>query len=74
MLDLSSHAVVITGATGNLGNTVVRAFLEAGTLEKQLPLLIEGLHSEDALVRQTCAIRLGCIGEALTSKRGCPRG
>ena len=30
MLDLSSHACVVTGATGNLGHTVVRAFLERG--------------------------------------------
>ena len=30
MLDLSSHVCVITGATGNLGHTVVRAFLERG--------------------------------------------
>ncbi len=31
MLDLSSHAVVITGATGNLGAAVVRAYLTRGT-------------------------------------------
>jgi NAD(P)-dependent dehydrogenase (short-subunit alcohol dehydrogenase family) len=30
VLDLSSHACVVTGATGNLGHTVVRAFLERG--------------------------------------------
>jgi NAD(P)-dependent dehydrogenase (short-subunit alcohol dehydrogenase family) len=30
MQALSSHAAVITGATGNLGHAVVRAFLEAG--------------------------------------------
>ena len=30
MLDLSSHVCVITGATGNLGHAVVRAFLERG--------------------------------------------
>ena len=30
MRDLSSHACVVTGATGNLGHTVVRAFLERG--------------------------------------------
>ena len=31
MLDLSSHAAVITGATGNLGAAVVRAYLTRGT-------------------------------------------
>lgn len=31
MLDLSSHAAVITGATGNLGLAVVRAYLTRGT-------------------------------------------
>ncbi len=31
MLDLSSHAAVITGATGNLGTAVVRAYLTRGT-------------------------------------------
>ena len=31
MLDLSSHAAVITGATGNLGTAVVRAYLARGT-------------------------------------------
>ena len=30
MLDLSARAAVVTGATGNLGHTVVRAFLERG--------------------------------------------
>lgn len=30
MLDLSARAAVITGATGNLGHAVVRAFLERG--------------------------------------------
>ena len=31
MLDLSSHAAVITGATGNLGAAVLRAYLTRGT-------------------------------------------
>jgi NAD(P)-dependent dehydrogenase (short-subunit alcohol dehydrogenase family) len=31
VLDLSSHAAVITGATGNLGAAVVRAYLTRGT-------------------------------------------
>ncbi|HEV8656873.1 MAG TPA: SDR family NAD(P)-dependent oxidoreductase [Candidatus Limnocylindria bacterium] len=31
MLDLSSHAAVVTGATGNLGTAVVRAYLTRGT-------------------------------------------
>ena len=31
MLDISSHAAVITGATGNLGAAVVRAYLTRGT-------------------------------------------
>ena len=31
MLELSSHAAVITGATGNLGAAVVRAYLTRGT-------------------------------------------
>lgn len=31
MLDLSSHAAVVTGATGNLGVAVVRAYLTRGT-------------------------------------------
>ena len=31
MLDISSHAAVITGATGNLGTAVVRAYLTRGT-------------------------------------------
>ncbi len=31
VLDLSSHAAVITGATGNLGLAVVRAYLTRGT-------------------------------------------
>lgn len=31
MLDISSHAAVITGATGNLGTAVVRAYLARGT-------------------------------------------
>ena len=31
MLDISSHAAVITGATGNLGAAVVRAYLARGT-------------------------------------------
>ena len=31
MLDLSSHAAVITGATGNLGAAVLRAYLTCGT-------------------------------------------
>lgn len=31
MLDISSHAAVVTGATGNLGNAVVRAYLARGT-------------------------------------------
>ena len=31
MLDLSSHAAVITGATGNLGAAVLRAYLTHGT-------------------------------------------
>jgi NAD(P)-dependent dehydrogenase (short-subunit alcohol dehydrogenase family) len=30
VLDLSKRAVVVTGATGNLGHTVVRAFLDRG--------------------------------------------
>jgi NAD(P)-dependent dehydrogenase (short-subunit alcohol dehydrogenase family) len=30
VIDLSSHAAVVTGATGNLGHAVVRAFLERG--------------------------------------------
>jgi NAD(P)-dependent dehydrogenase (short-subunit alcohol dehydrogenase family) len=30
VLDLSARAAVVTGATGNLGHTVVRAFLERG--------------------------------------------
>ncbi len=30
MLDLSKRAAVVTGATGNLGHTVVRAFIERG--------------------------------------------
>lgn len=30
MIDLSRHAVVVTGGTGNLGHTVVRRMLEAG--------------------------------------------
>ncbi len=30
MPDFERHAVVVTGATGNLGNAVVRAYLEAG--------------------------------------------
>jgi NAD(P)-dependent dehydrogenase (short-subunit alcohol dehydrogenase family) len=30
VLDLSSHAAVVTGATGNLGHAVVRAFIERG--------------------------------------------
>jgi NAD(P)-dependent dehydrogenase (short-subunit alcohol dehydrogenase family) len=31
VLDLSSHAAVVTGATGNLGTAVVRAYLTRGT-------------------------------------------
>ena len=31
MLDLSTHAAVVTGATGNLGPAVVRAYLTRGT-------------------------------------------
>jgi NAD(P)-dependent dehydrogenase (short-subunit alcohol dehydrogenase family) len=31
VLDISSHAAVITGATGNLGTAVVRAYLTRGT-------------------------------------------
>lgn len=31
MLDISSHAAVITGATGNLGTAVLRAYLTRGT-------------------------------------------
>lgn len=31
MPDLSGHVAVVTGATGNLGHAVVRAFLERGT-------------------------------------------
>ena len=31
MLDLSSHAAVVTGATGNLGAAVLRAYLTRGT-------------------------------------------
>src|SRR5713226_9354439 len=30
MPDFDRHCVVVTGATGNLGNAVVRAYLEAG--------------------------------------------
>src|SRR3954467_7853246 len=30
VLDLSARAAVVTGATGNLGHTVVRAFLDRG--------------------------------------------
>src|SRR5258708_31334365 len=30
MPDFERHSVVVTGATGNLGNVVVRAYLEAG--------------------------------------------
>jgi NAD(P)-dependent dehydrogenase (short-subunit alcohol dehydrogenase family) len=30
VFDLSKHAVVLTGATGNIGPTVLRAYLEAG--------------------------------------------
>lgn len=30
MFDLSQHAVVVTGATGNLGRVVVRSYLQAG--------------------------------------------
>ena len=30
MLDLSKRTVVVTGATGNLGHAVVRAFIERG--------------------------------------------
>jgi NAD(P)-dependent dehydrogenase (short-subunit alcohol dehydrogenase family) len=31
VLDLSSHAAIVTGATGNLGSAVVRAYLTRGT-------------------------------------------
>lgn len=31
MLDISSHAAVVTGATGNLGTAVLRAYLTRGT-------------------------------------------
>lgn len=43
---------------------ILRAFVAAGSVDKQIPLLIEGLRSDDPLVRQTCAIRLGCLGDA----------
>lgn len=43
---------------------ILRAFVAAGSVAQQIALLIEGLRSGDPLVRQTCAIRLGCLGDA----------
>jgi HEAT repeat protein len=62
---------MITGPGAPLTrDDVVKAYAAARDVDEQVALLSRGLASEDPLVRQTCAIRAGCLGPAAAACAG----